>query len=232
MVGQRVEARVIAERAFENQLLGRVDVSFDDELGRRRHLDLRLCGARDQIDAAALEKAGEKRLVDARRQGAGRRVGQHRRPAEGDGDGHALAALLVEAEVAGAVVVHVPMHGGQPRLEELHAIHADVAVAGVGVLCEHRAERDVPAAVVGPAFERRQQKQVGVVGVDDLLADAALHDLRRQAAELGQFGQLFQLLHERGGNLGLENRRHTLGDRVEAVGAERPDTSARACRTC
>ena len=120
--------------------------------------------------------------------------GKNGRAAKDDGERHALAGFLVAAEVPRTVVVHVPVHGRELRLEKLHAVHADVAVAGLRVLGEHGAEGDVAAAIIGPAFQRRQREQVGVVGVHDFLADAAFDDLRRQAAKLCQLRQLLQLL--------------------------------------
>ena len=36
--------------------------------------------------------------------------------------------------MAGAVVVHVPVHRAQPWPVDLHAVHSDVAVAGFGVV--------------------------------------------------------------------------------------------------
>ena len=72
-----------------------------------------------------------------------------------------------------------------------------------------------------PAFQRRQREQVRLVRLDDLLTHAALDDLRRQAAELGEFGQLFELLHQRRRHLRLEDVLDAGRDHVEVVGTKR-----------
>jgi hypothetical protein len=155
-VGERIEARVVAKRAFE-QLLVRIDVALDDDFRIRWHLHVDRA-ALHELDPAAVEEAGEQQLFDARRQGGGGGVGHHALAAERDREGHLLAELLVLAEVTGAVVVQVPVHGGESGAEELHAVHADVSLVCFGVARVDASERDVAAGAGlgtrGPADRR------------------------------------------------------------------------------
>ena len=104
--------------------------------------------ALDEFDAVAVEEAGKEKLLNPRRQWRRGGVGEDRFAAEDDGQRHFFAAGLIHAEMAGAVVVHVPVHGGFARAENLDAVHADVAVAGDGVAGVDAAEGDVAARPV------------------------------------------------------------------------------------
>ncbi len=71
---------------------------------------------------------------------------------------HPLAGFVVALAVARGDLVQLPVHPGGASVENLHAVHADVAVARVGVLRVDGRERDERAAVLGPAFQHRQGK--------------------------------------------------------------------------
>jgi hypothetical protein len=166
--------------------------------------------------------------------------------AERDRQRHALALALPHAEVTGAVVVHVPVHRGEARAEHLHAVHADVAFAGVRVARVDAAEGDVAAgactargdaalcrgvvedlaarevAVEGPALDDRELREVSLLILQhDLLTDAVLHDLRRERRHLDQVRQPLHLLDERRRDLRLHELLHAVGQRVERLTAQR-----------
>ncbi len=136
-----------------------------------------------------------------------------------------------------AVVVHVPVHRAFARAEELHAIHADVSVAGLGVFRVNAGEGDVapgaafgdlrarigiedlPAAEISiqrPALNNRQPCQVGSVPFEHhLLANSASHGLGRITSHLDQIRQLLHFLHQRGRNFRLHQLLHALRQRIE-----------------
>ena len=137
------------------------------------------------------EKSGEEEFVDRRRQRRARRIHRRRIGAERDADGHLLAALRHLAPVRGADLVALPVHGERvlPRLHD--AIHADVADAALRIARDDHRERDVRAAVLGPALHERQLVEIDLVAApDDLLARrvAAPH-ARRKLPDLEQSRQ-------------------------------------------
>ena len=145
-----VEAGVVAEGAFEDRAvaqrpgvgLARVPAgeagvgaheAFDHDLGVGGDPERDGLGTAE-ADALAVEKAGHEQFADAGRQRAGGGIGHHAGAAEGDGDGHGLAEFFPTAPVAGAVVVHVPVHGQAVLAQQLHAVHADIVGFGLGVV--------------------------------------------------------------------------------------------------
>ena len=107
---------------------------------------------------------------------------------------------------------------------DLHAVHADVALAGFGVAGDDAGQGDEAAAVLRPGFEDGEVEEIDVfAAVDDLLAGGVFggDDFGEEAADLGERGQELQLVHEAGWGLGLEQGADAVGDGVERVGFER-----------
>ena len=69
---------------------------------------------------------------------------------------HARAGFVITAAVARADFLQLPVHAGGAVVVDLHAIHADVALAGVGVFGDDAGQGDEAAAVERPAFEDGQ----------------------------------------------------------------------------
>ena len=67
-------------------------------------------------------------------------------------DGHARAGFVVTPAVARADLLQLPVHAGGAVVVNLDAIHADVALAGVGVFGDDAGQRDETSAVQRPAF--------------------------------------------------------------------------------
>ncbi len=184
-IGQRVEAGVVAEGAFEDgafeQLrdlgsggaavvadrpgedLGveagpagiRADVALDHDLRLGGHVDVDRLRA-DEPDRRAVQEAGEQQLADARRQRRGGGVGQHALAAEHDRAGH---AGRVFAAGAGGVVV------GSPRPPVAGAVVVDVPVHRRVLAVDQLGpvHADVPRR---PGFAGGFAGVVGVDGVD------------------------------------------------------------------
>ena len=68
--------------------------------------------------------------------------------------------------MAGAVVVHVPVHGSQARAEGLDAVHADISVSGLRVSGVDSSKGDV--ATVGRVIRLFTSTFRGGVCVEDL----------------------------------------------------------------
>ena len=149
IVGERIEAGVIAERPFAAPL-ARLDVAFEHDVRARRHLEI----DRDrlhQLDAPAAEKPGEQQLVEPFGHRRRRRIREDRLGAQRHRHLEPLAQPLGDAMVLRAALVPLPVHAGRAAVEHLHPVRADVAHAGFRILRDDERQRDVAAAVLGPA---------------------------------------------------------------------------------
>ena len=217
VVGQRVEARVIAERPLAATLAG-LDVALDHDLRVRRHLEVDRDGL-DEVHARAPEEAREQQLVEPLGHRRGRGVGHRRVRPDRHRHLEPPAEPLGHAVVLRAALVPLPVHARRAAVEHLHAVHADVAHARLGVLRDHEREGDEPAAVLRPAAQHRQLVERGVAP-DHLLAGRVLHDARHQVAQPPHHRQHLHRVEEARRHL----RRHQLvdlaGDLVERGHAE------------
>ena len=149
-----VESGVIAEGPLGARL-ARLDISLDHEITAGRHLK-RLGDALHQLHGFLAGESGKEDLIDP--------VGKRCRGSqcegwiatEADGDGHLLSSLVVALAVSCADLVHLPMHACGGTVIDLDAIHADVALPGVGILGVDRRQGDKAASVLRPAFQDRE----------------------------------------------------------------------------
>ena len=110
------------------------------------------CGAKvEQVLAAGVEK--ELRFASAA--GESRRV-----RADDNADRHLLSPFRHLPPVGGAHLVPLPVHRDRVAYQDLHAIHADVADAPLRIPRHHHRQRDVWTAVLRPARDDRQPRQV------------------------------------------------------------------------
>ena len=176
--GRRVEAGVVAERAFGAELV-LLDVALENDLGMRR--DLEVDGdALDELDRRATEIARHHELVDVLRQRRARGVRGDRIHPERYCDGD---AALGGEPVGAAVLVDLPVHEGGAVVDHLHAIHADVADAVPRVPGDDGRERDERRRVAGPAALDRESREVDVVALEhDLLHRARFTVVARESA--------------------------------------------------
>ncbi len=220
VVGERVEAGVIAEGAFVAQFAG-FDVAFEDEFGVGRDFDIDGL-ALHHLDRALAEEAGDHHLVEVGRQGQdggvhGRRVG-----ADGDRHFHAGASLASAAAVVfRALFVGLPVHAAGAFVEDLHTVHAAVALAGVGVFGEDHGERDEAPAIVRPALQDGEIEEREAVLADDLLARPFGDDPGKESAHLGEFGQHLELADDAFGHAHFEEFGDAGGDLIDGRDFER-----------
>jgi hypothetical protein len=78
---------MITERTFPDQVIGGVDISFDDKVGVGGHFDLRLGDTFHQFDLLFPEEAGQHIFVHVLRQWGSRAIGIDGVAAEGNGNG-------------------------------------------------------------------------------------------------------------------------------------------------
>lgn len=68
--------------------------------------------------------------------------------------------------------VHLPVHSASILRVELNSVHADIALAGIGVVSKNERKGDEWTAVLGPAGKDGEFCEVNVVaGEDDFLAE-------------------------------------------------------------
>ena len=195
------------------------DVSFEDDLRVRRHLEVDRLAAHE-LDRLAAQEAGEHQLVEVVRERGARRVRGH--GIEPDRDRNRDPPVLGGEQVGAPVLVHLPMHEGRALVDDLHAVHADVADTGLRVLRDHGGERDERRGIAGPAALDRQPAEVDVVALeDDLLAGALGDRLRERVRDRLQLEQALDLLDDPLGRLHVEHVAELRGGVVQLVDAER-----------
>ena len=132
------------------------------------------------------------------------------------------------AVVFGALFVGLPVHAGGAFVEDLHAVHAAVALAGFGVAGEDHGQGDEGAAVIGPAGEHGVIVQGEVVVFDDFLAGAAGDDFREEGTHFGELGEHFELAEEAFGHAHFEVFGDAFGDVIDGIDLERDFHAAHA----
>ena len=151
VVHRGIETSVITERAFGTGLAG-MDESLDDEVNVGGHFE-RNGFAGDEVYWALSDESCEEDFVETvwERCGCGESVGGV--STEGYRNGHGFAALVVPFSVARSHFMNLPMHPSFRGRKNLHTIHAEVFVAGIGVLGVDAGEGDEPSSVMWPALE-------------------------------------------------------------------------------
>ena len=176
IVGNRVIAGVIAKRSFD-ALFARVHVPFDNNLRVRRNLN-RLRNTADEVNRLAAQPARQHHLVNIRRQRRGTRPDDRGIAAERYADRDALRANIArDAFVLRAAFLTLPVHSKRLIVQDLEAIHADVAPPGFWIAAKDRGERDIATGVFGPALNNRQRGERGIL-LDNLLASSLADDVR------------------------------------------------------
>ena len=118
--GERIEARVIAERALPPPL-ARLDVALEHDVRAGRHLEIDRHGLHE-LDPAPAQKAGQQQLVEPFGHRRGRGIRQDRLGAQRHGHLETLAQPLGDAMVLRAALVPLPVHAGRAAVEHLHAV--------------------------------------------------------------------------------------------------------------
>ena len=179
-IGQRVVAGMVAERPF-HAALGGVNLSLDDELGVFGHFDVNGFGFH-QMDRTFAQKTGKQHLVNAGRKRRGGGIRDSRIAAKHNRHVDLLLFGLVTPRMFRADLVHLPVHARRALVEHLNAVHADVALARIRVIGEHKGQGDVAPAVLRPAVQNGQLVQINVVACIERLPDTCRCPCRGGAA--------------------------------------------------
>ena len=125
------------------------------------------------------------------------------------------------AVVFGSNFLALPVHAGGALVVNLHAIHADVAFAGLGIARDHAGQRDEAAGVFGPALQDGEIQQREVVPLDDFLARAGRHRLGKKLAHFGQHGKHLYFVEKTLRRFHVHESADAVGHLVERVNFKR-----------
>ncbi len=214
--GQRVEAGVVAEGPLGSRFAA-ADGPLEDDLGRSRHLQVHRAAV-DHLHRGVAQEAGGHHLVHAL--GQRERGGEGHRRVGADGHGHLHLLSLPVAVVGGPVLVGLPVHAGGPAVVDLQAVHAAVGLAGARVAREDQRQRDEGPAVPRPALQHRETVDGKALRLHHLLAGALADGFGEDPREIGQLGQHPDLVEERAGAFGFQERVQAPGHGVQGLGAQ------------
>src|SRR5580704_3493531 len=124
------------------------------------------------------------------------------------------------AVVFGGDFLALPMHAGGAGIEDLHAVHADVALPGSGVARDDAWQRDKTARILGPALQDRKIEKREAIATDDFLAGSGLDGLREELAHLGEHGEHFDFVEKALRGFNVHEGADAVGDFVERVDVE------------
>ncbi len=115
----------------------------------------------------------------------------------------------------------LPVHPGGPLVEHLHAIHPDVALAGLGIARHHARQRDEPSRILRPAFQNRQMIQREIVFANIFLARPARNRLRKELPHLRQHGQHFHFVEKALRRLHIHELPNAVGHFIQRIHFQR-----------
>ena len=127
----------------------------------------------------------------------------------------------VVAIVLSGVLLALPVHAGCSLVVDLHAIHADVALAAAQIARDDAGERDEPSGIARPALQHREIQQREAAAANDFLAGAGGDQLGKEAAHLGEHGQHADFIEKALGRFDIHELADAAGDFVERVAVER-----------
>ena len=125
------------------------------------------------------------------------------------------------AVVFGADFLALPVHAGGALVINLHAVHADVALAGLGVAGDHARQGDEAARILGPALQDGKIEQREIVALDDFLAGAGGDGLGKELPHFRQHGEHFYFVEKTLRRLHIHESADAVGDLVEGIDLKR-----------
>ena len=229
-VFERIEPRMVAEGAFDGFLLRRVDITLDHEVAVGR--DINIVGdALHEFHGTAAQEPGQQVFVHVVGHRRRRGISIGRIAAQRHRHGHPPPRAFPGIVMPGPRLVDMPVHARRMVVEDLHAVHADVAHARLGIDRVHHRQGYETPAVGRPALQDRKRRERRLsTRLHDLLAFAPpRHRTRKPAGHPGQQRQRPQLVRER------RARRHGLPQQsVDPFRefAERPDAQRQRHAAC
>ena len=151
IIRKRIVACVIAEGALSAHLVC-IDIAFEDDLCRRRHLKIN-GDTFHEFDRFMAQKSRKDHFINVARQRRCRRIGHNRIRTDGNRSLDALsAAFLHITEILRAILVDMPMHPRRAAVILLQTIHPDIALARRGILGKDERQCHKRTAVIRPTF--------------------------------------------------------------------------------
>ena len=126
------------------------------------------------------------------------------------------------AIVLGGDLLPLPVHAGGLSVVNLHAVHADVALARARVAGDDAGEGDEAAAVMRPALEDGKVVEVEVVAANTFLAGGVFgaDGFGEGAGERAQLREHFELVEKAFRGFQVHQRMNPFGDFVKPFDAE------------
>gem|GEM_PF-5521473 len=216
---EAVVASVVAEWTFELAFVG-VDVAFDDEFTVGGDADIHGF-AFDGMHSFAAEESGEEDFVDTGRKGGNGGEIIDGVSTETDGDFDALFLGTSFFHMAHSGFVHLPVHATGVFVMELDSVHADITLAGVGVVGEDEGKGDEGAAIFGPTGEDWEFGEVDIVaGEDDFLTERIFDGFGGSVFEFEELGEEFEGLGGALGDFWFEEGGNAFGVLFEVITAQ------------
>ena len=114
----------------------------------------------------------------------------------------------------------LPVGAGGGGVVDLQAIHADVALAGLGVASDDAGESDEASGVLRPALQDGEVEQGEVVALDDFLAGAGGNGLGEKLSGFGEEWEHFEFVEEALRGFEVHEDADAVGEFIEGVHAE------------
>src|SRR6266852_1426624 len=120
----------------------------------------------------------------------------------------------------------LPMHAGAALVVDLHAVHADVALAGSRIARDHARQCDEPSAIFWPALQDGKIEHREIIALDHFFAWARCDGLGKELAHLGEHGQHLHFVEEALWRLHVHEAADAFGDFIERIDFERESHTA------
>ena len=175
-VCQRVITRMVAEGSLDAALMGQ-HIAFQNDFRRGRHLDIHGL-ALHHFHRLVPEEPGKDHFVNIPGQGSRSCISQHRVRA----DGHCALDFLAAGGLHVTVVLRpvlmdMPVHARGTAVVLLQAVHAHIALAGLGILGKDQRQGHERPSVLRPALENGNFVQIGIFRLHHFLARGGFHIL-------------------------------------------------------
>ena len=90
----------------------------------------------------------------------------------------------------------LPMHSGRAFVVDLHAVHAEIALARLRIARGDARQRDETSCIFRPALQHGKVEQGKIISLDHLFARTSRYGTREKLSRFGQQRQHFQLVEK------------------------------------
>ena len=111
----------------------------------------------------------------------------------------------------------LPVHARSLLVIDLHAVHADIALAAFPIAGDHAWQGDKSPGVLRPALQNREVEQREFIPANHFFARPRRHRFRKELAHLRQPGQHLHLVEKTLGRLEVHEPANTLRDFIQSI---------------